>query len=67
MRQGDWKWVQNKGDPAELYDLATDPSEQINLAPRQPARMKELAALFAKWNALNPPLDPAHRAKEGPE
>ena len=67
VRQGDWKWVQNQGDPAELYDLASDPSEQINLAAREPARMRELAALFAKWNAANPALDPAHRAKEGPE
>ena len=30
-------------------------------------RMQELATFFAKWNALNPPLDPSHRAKEGPE
>ncbi len=67
VRQGDWKWVQNKGDPAELYDLASDPSEQFNLAPHQPERMKELARLFARWNAANPALDPAHRAKEAPE
>lgn len=58
IRMGDWKLVamvrsQKKFTLAdenvwELYDLANDPSESINLAQKFPGKVKEMAA---KWEA----------------
>jgi arylsulfatase A-like enzyme len=47
IRVGDWKLVAKgeKGD-WELYDLARDRSERVNLAAKEPEKAKELAA---KW------------------
>ncbi|MEL7530003.1 MAG: arylsulfatase [Bacteroidota bacterium] len=60
LRQGDWKyiepstnsgaWIAGKGiegglqPEAQLYDLSQDPSEQSNLAPQQPERVKSMQA-----------------------
>jgi arylsulfatase len=45
MRRGDWKAVRPKpGGPAELYNLAADPSESKDLAPSR----RELVAEFEK-------------------
>jgi arylsulfatase len=57
IRVGDWKLVARtekgaKGEAGawELYDLKTDRSETVNLAAKEPAKAKELAALWeAKW------------------
>jgi len=51
VRQGDWKlrWQYKpfgKGD-WELYNLATDPAERIDLAAEQPDKLKEM---FGLWN-----------------
>jgi arylsulfatase A-like enzyme len=35
----------------ELYDLAADPSETKNLAVEKPAKLAELKARFARWQA----------------
>ncbi|MBL9216828.1 MAG: sulfatase-like hydrolase/transferase [Opitutaceae bacterium] len=32
VRDGDWKYVRNRDDLDELYDLAADPGEMVNLA-----------------------------------
>lgn len=51
IRVGDWKLVAAKGDPWELYDLASDRSETNNLASSKPEKAKELAALWEKQTA----------------
>ncbi|MFM7166794.1 MAG: arylsulfatase [Planctomycetaceae bacterium] len=51
VRVGDWKLVAAKNDPWELYNLATDRAEQINLASQQPDRVMELEAAWLKQTA----------------
>ena len=65
IRKGDWKLVKTEEGPlvgagadafkdlsgAGLYDLAKDISESRNLAATEPARARELAADWQKWNA----------------
>ncbi|MBM3955181.1 MAG: hypothetical protein FJ309_11295 [Planctomycetes bacterium] len=46
VRVGDWKLVAAKGDPWELYDLATDRCETHDRAGEQPERV---AALARRW------------------
>jgi arylsulfatase A-like enzyme len=42
---GDWKLIQSAdGKTPELYNLATDPHEQRDLAAKEPERIKSLAA-----------------------
>ena len=70
IRKGDWKLVKAPGAGtdetgrrgsaeiagAHLYNLASDIGEKTNLADREPERVKELAADWARWNAeLAPP------------
>ena len=50
VRQGDLKLVrQGRNGAWELYDLKTDRTELHDLAPSQPAKAKELAALWRTW------------------
>jgi arylsulfatase A-like enzyme len=66
LRQGSWKYIApGKGprinantntelgnDPEpQLYDVASDPGEQKNLAAERPDKMKELRALLEKFRA----------------
>jgi arylsulfatase A-like enzyme len=65
IRMGDWKLVKVPGDRigpgdvtakastagAQLYHLAHDIGEQNNLAEKEPARLKQLATAWEKWNA----------------
>ena len=66
IRMGDWKLVKGIGSKgvegterfgkagtadAELYNLAQDMGEKNNLADKEPARVKELAAAWEKWNS----------------
>jgi N-acetylgalactosamine-6-sulfatase len=44
VREGNWKLV--KG---ELYNLATDPSEQNNLATKEPERAQRMKTLLQEW------------------
>ncbi|WP_165227887.1 arylsulfatase [Aquisphaera insulae] len=49
LRVGDWKIVSAGPDaPWELYDLAHDRGETTNLASREPSRVGELAAIWAR-------------------
>jgi arylsulfatase A-like enzyme len=50
VRQGDWKLVQSKGQPAELYNLASDISETKNLAASQPEIAAQLQQTLAAWD-----------------
>ena len=49
IRQGQWRAVRPKaGQPWELYDVSTDPSETKDLAAAQPAILGKLTALAEK-------------------
>ncbi len=56
-RDGDWKLLRTGDQPWQLFNLATDPAEQTNLAAEKPAEVERLATAWAKWNQQNiPPL-----------
>lgn len=71
VRHGDMKLVVSRGGGTEpeLYNLAEDIGESKNLAAAQPAKVKELQALWNKWSAEQaPPSEPdrpAGGAKKG--
>lgn len=64
IRSGDWKLVRTSEGPlltgtfdslasladAELYNLAADIGEKKNLAASEPARVRELAEKWLRWN-----------------
>lgn len=53
VRDGQWKLVWGVDDKRwELYDLATDRSETTDLSGREPQRVAEMAAAWAKWAQL---------------
>lgn len=62
IRQGDWKLVRydpvadglakGKATPLKLYHLKKDIGEADDLAAAQPDKVKELEAVWQKWNAL---------------
>ncbi|MEL7689965.1 MAG: sulfatase-like hydrolase/transferase [Roseovarius sp.] len=60
VRAGDWKLqVSKRPDKVWLFNLAIDPTEQVNLAAKDPARVAELRKLIAAQNAgLPKPLWP---------
>jgi arylsulfatase len=43
LRDGDWKLVSFRGQPWELYHLATDRTELNDLAEKEPERVKSMA------------------------
>ena len=57
IRQGDWKllWAdgRNGSDTWQLYDIANDPREVIDLAESEPARLREMIALWEAYAASN--------------
>lgn len=60
VRAGDWKLqVSKRPDKVWLFNLATDPTEQINLADREPTRLAALRRMIEEQNAKLPaPLWP---------
>ncbi len=60
VRAGDWKLqISKRPDKAWLFNLATDPTEQVNLAAKDPARVAALRKLIETQNAgLPKPLWP---------
>ena len=60
LRSGDWKIVQMRGTREkpvwELYNLANDKSETIDLATEQSEKRMELQT---RWNELNAQMKPA--------
>ena len=79
VRKGDWKLVKGVGpdvtggnggraattEGAQLFNLAQDIGEKTNLADKEPAKVKELAAAWHEWNRENiaPKWTPAARAR----
>ena len=53
VRQGNWKLIVKKG-VSELYDLATDIHEDVNLASEYPEKVEELKALVYQSHTDNP-------------
>jgi arylsulfatase len=51
VRDGNWKLVSLRDDEWELYDLNADPTEMNNLMAREPAKARELIALWQAWAA----------------
>ncbi|MBE7539206.1 MAG: sulfatase [Opitutaceae bacterium] len=50
IRMGDWKLLEYLEDGhIELYNLANDPSEQVDLAARETSRVDQLRARLAQW------------------
>ncbi len=46
--EGHWKYIRfEEEDRRELYDLAADPAEQMNIADREQGRVSELEAVIA--------------------
>ena len=53
VRHGDWKLVIARGGTGrpELYNLADDRGESRDRAASDPAKLKELRAIYDRWNA----------------
>lgn len=49
IRKGNWKLVAERSKDWELYDLASDRSETIDLAREFPKRVAELAREYNAW------------------
>ena len=60
VRAGDWKFqVSKRPDKVWLFNLAADPTEQVNLVDKEPARVAALRKLIETQNAgLPKPLWP---------
>ena len=55
MRDGDWKLLMNlDGGKMEFYDLASDPSEEINMAKKRPRAAAEMKQQLQAWFATTP-------------
>lgn len=48
LRHGDWKIVRHLEHPWELFNLANDPGESVDLAKELPARLEELTERYRK-------------------
>ncbi|TDQ15085.1 arylsulfatase A-like enzyme [Algoriphagus boseongensis] len=65
IRQGDWKLIYYWEDGhQELYNLKSDPQEQVDLASKEPAVVQklsgELMTYLEKTNANKPQVDPEY-------
>lgn len=74
VRQGDWKLIEFfETNSVELYHLSNDVSEAVDLAEREPARVRELREKLASWRRAvgarmpepNPRYDPARATQLG--
>lgn len=68
IRVGDWKLIEHYEDGrVELFNLRNDPSEERDLAEKEPQRVADLRPKLAAWrtsigaqtNSPNPDFDPA--------
>jgi len=69
VRDGDWKLVVARGGSGEpeLYDLATDVGEQMNLAASQPDRVTALRRKYEAWSSEQTPAPAARKAAGRPK
>jgi arylsulfatase len=51
VREGKWKLVAKENQPWELYDMEQDRTEMHDLAEKEPAKVKTLAAKWDAWAA----------------
>lgn len=65
IRHGDFKLVKGNGAPSPmLIDLSKDIAEETDLSAGNPQKVKELQALYDKWNAEQAaPLSPKEKPK----
>jgi len=68
IRYQDWKLIESLEDGSvELYDLRNDPTEQHNLAEKNPSIVEQLKKMLADWrenvNAQMPEPNPAYTEK----
>ena len=49
VRDGKWKAVKQGNRPWELYDLKADRTELVNLAKKNPQKMRQLIQAWQKW------------------
>ncbi len=65
VRAGDWKlWKSTDGKFTLLFNLAKDPNETTNLADKEPAKLKELEAMYEEWaKSLMDPKWPSIRTR----
>ena len=49
VRMGEWKIVRVNGEPWQLYHLPTDPTELVDRASGEPARLESLVARYHAW------------------
>lgn len=68
LRDGSWKYISQPGNPGELYDLASDPGEQHNVADLHPARVTalrdRLIALVSEARLKSPATKAATKKRE---
>lgn len=53
VQRGDWKLAKELNSEWELYDLAADPYERVNLARERPAILEDMVAGFQAHAELN--------------
>jgi arylsulfatase A-like enzyme len=53
VRMGDWKLSKHEEFGVRLHNLASDPGEKTDLSAQDPEKVKELQAVWDKWNAGN--------------
>jgi arylsulfatase A-like enzyme len=72
IRKGSWKLVfQHEDESMELFDLATDPGERVNLAEKNPEMASSLRSSLMRWRESvgvrpaepNPEFDPVLHKK----
>jgi arylsulfatase len=54
LGDGRWRLVARSGEPPQLYDHASDPSEKVDLAAREPDVVRELQRLHAEDKIAHP-------------